>query len=177
MSKSPQVDTRIIPRHPGRRTIAEQLTRRKAVLSMVAKSMTIEMISSQLNVDTRTVRDDIKWVRETYAIELAEEYQTKVADQLARIAHLEQVTWQTFETSEDKNHQYLNTVLRCIQERSKLLGLNAKQDEGGATDDIPIITVQVETREDITDVMTVQEILKTNTINGKVLGKEEKNDD
>ena len=69
------------------------------------------------------------------------------------------------------NPAFLNVVLKCIAERSKLLGLDKREDEQSDVDDVPIVTVVVESKEDIHDVMVAQEVLKINSIEGKVLGK------
>ena len=62
------------------------------------------------------------------------------------------------------NAQFLSTVLMCVRERSKLLGLEQLNNMDTNVDNIPIISAVVETAQDVVDMEKAQRFLSVNKV-------------
>jgi len=116
--------------------------RRKQVAELFFKGITGQKeIAERLHVNQATVSRDLKILQEQWKCEAAENFSEAKANELKRLEHLEDISWQAFEESgrrkvvdKDGNEKiienagdsrFLNSIHKCIETRIKLLGLQS----------------------------------------------------
>lgn len=155
----------------------------------------LENIAKHLKLSVVAVRKLAHGIIQDLKDRMGSEFDVQVAQQLGRIEMVEQAAWEAWEASKHKERyeeklasggdkgditttkknkedtpgdpRYLKIAMECIQERSRLLGLDSIP-EAGNVDDVPIVAVIVDSRSDRNRVMEVQKFLAVNTVEGSV---------
>lgn len=125
---------------------------RKETAALYLKGETQAAIGVRLGLSKQQIHYDLKRIRAAWLESSLQDFDAKRAKELAAIDHLEFVVWRDFDVSAEAgpgDKRYLDVVLRCIDRRCKLLGLDApaKQELSGP-DGGPIRTEDVSITEE-----------------------------
>lgn len=124
-------------------------------------------IAELLGISRAMVAYDLKAIQEQWRGDTVRDLDADKAWELAKIDELERTYWAIWESSRetrDGNPAYLGGVLKCIQRRAKLLGLDApakREHAGPGGGPIP-----VQTQPDLSKLST-EELLELRELLGK----------
>lgn len=140
--------------HMRHRTNTQIAERRQQIATRYLRGETQAGIAADLGIDQATVSRDLVAVRAAWLASSVRDFDTAVAQELAKIDEIESEYWQAWERSKmpkeatltekvegkdsrsrarvqrehrDGNPAYLDGVLKCIERRCKLLGLDAPE--------------------------------------------------
>jgi len=107
---------------PSRSPLQRAIDRRKAV-QMTLRGKTQTEIAAELTVTPQQVSLDLKKAQEEWRDHTTMDLGAAKALELGKINHVEEMYWERYE--EDPSNSILDGILKCIDRRCKLLGLDA----------------------------------------------------
>ncbi len=146
-----------IEHQPANQAVVGVEARRRRVMEMYLRGVTMRPIAKELGVAVSTVALDLKAVRDVWRDEMAEEYEVWKDRELERVDRVEAAAWQGWERSlqdavkttektggeggaentitaegQAGDASFLNVIDKCIGQRCRILGLYApvKSDVG-----------------------------------------------
>jgi hypothetical protein len=115
-----------------------------ALAEMYLRGLPQYLIAEQLHVSRQQVAYDIRALRLRWKKSADTDFATKVAQEVARLNHLETVLWETWdkscEVAEDGigDKSFLEQVQSCIDLRMRAMGIGKLDKHGGSVEEVTI---------------------------------------
>lgn len=181
----------------GQETL-KAITAETAVRKLLIQGYSEPEIANTLSLSRKRVSRIVYDIFQDFRRRAGLEFDAQVAEQLGRIEQIEQAAWEAWERSQCQfsrertktdrdgeitlqrrvkrdynagNPQFLRILIDCVKERATLLGLKKGDDplDDPNVDDIPIVAVVIEDREQKNKVQEAETFLAKNTVEGLVL--------
>lgn len=98
---------------------------------LYAKGRSMSEIAATIGVSAAQVCEDLQLVRRRWREESIASIDEQIADELAQINLITREAWAHYERSQrgdrDGRHELLDTLLKCSEQRRRLLGLDAER--------------------------------------------------
>jgi predicted transcriptional regulator len=106
----------------------EVALRRERVAEMYLQGMSQNQIAKQIGMSQKSISNDIVEIRTQWVNSSIRDFDAMRGEQLAKIDRVEAeycAAWERSKANGDDDPRYMQGVERCVDQRCKLLGLNA----------------------------------------------------